>query len=304
MWYKWLVYYCFLLTLSLLVCGGCVSKADYETLQKENESLKSEVAQLQLDNGNLTIEFARIFKELNLYKDTFGEVHENIQPAYKGGSGEEPMQIHNNPNASNPTWRQLVSFLDSDTTEKLRYWDLELGFAYTLDTLKKLGVAEGESPEYFVCTDFANLLHDNAEAIGIRAAVVGVFFEGKDDGHVLNAFVTTDRGLVYIDCTGNESCTGIDKVDYIAKDKEVGAVELKDDIPLGYEWFLQQKTLLNEYNLEVEKFNAEIKDKAYIVGTLEYKEIKAWEERLIELEKQLIPILGKEGIVTRVEIYW
>lgn len=48
--------------LSIFLFGGCVSQSTYETLQKENESLKYKIEQQQLDNGNLE-------KELNLYKD-------------------------------------------------------------------------------------------------------------------------------------------------------------------------------------------------------------------------------------------
>jgi hypothetical protein len=63
-----------------------------------------------------------------------------------------------------------------------------------------------------VCEDFANLLQSNAKAAGWRCAVVSMRKTGYDDpfnfgiasdaGHACNAFETTDKGLVYIDCTG------------------------------------------------------------------------------------------------------
>lgn len=46
---------CFLLVIAILsffLLGGCVSQSTYDTLQKENESLKAEVRQLQLQNAN------------------------------------------------------------------------------------------------------------------------------------------------------------------------------------------------------------------------------------------------------------
>jgi hypothetical protein len=50
----------------------------------------------------------------------------------------------------------------------------------------------------YVCSDFAKALHDNAEAAGIKAGWVGA--EGAN--HAFNVFETTDKGTVYIDCTG------------------------------------------------------------------------------------------------------
>lgn len=83
----------------------------------------------------------------------------------------------NNSSATDPTWQQLKAFLISDKTDQHQYI---------------LGS--------YMCGDFAEEVHNNAEAVGIRAAFVVVFFEGESDGHALNAFETTDSGLVYIDC--------------------------------------------------------------------------------------------------------
>ena len=47
-----------------------------------------------------------------------------------------------------------------------------------------------------------------------RAAFVAVLFSDNEAGHALNAFRTTDRGLVYVDCTGRgfESLTFEERV--------------------------------------------------------------------------------------------
>lgn len=60
--------------------------------------------------------------------------------------------------------------------------------------------------------DFAERLHNNAEMAGIRCGLVILDMVGYQDphnlgiepdaGHACNVFNTTDRGLVYIDCTG------------------------------------------------------------------------------------------------------
>ena len=89
----------------------------------------------------------------------------------------------------NPSWKELKAFLLKDDTDKLPY-------IYPA----------------FVCADFANRVRENAQEAGWRCAVVSMRLTGYDDpfnfgipsdsGHAVNAFETTDRGLVYIDSTG------------------------------------------------------------------------------------------------------
>ena len=90
------------------------------------------------------------------------------------GNGQ-PVELYENPNAKNPTWEQLSSFLSKDNTDKMTY-------------------VTGS----FVCVDFAETLHNNAESAGIRCGLVVLY----PMLHACNAFETTDRGLVFIDCTG------------------------------------------------------------------------------------------------------
>jgi hypothetical protein len=53
----------------------------------------------------------------------------------------------------------------------------------------------------YVCSGFAQDLHNNAEKAGIKCAWVGCSFT-QGLGHAFNEFDTTDKGIVYIDCTG------------------------------------------------------------------------------------------------------
>ncbi|GAI84770.1 unnamed protein product, partial [marine sediment metagenome] len=88
----------------------------------------------------------------------------------------------------NPSWEELKTFLYNDTTDQLEY---------VFPT--------------FVCEDFARTLQENAKEAGWRCASVSVKLEGYPDWydygipsnteHACNAFETTDKGLVYIDCT-------------------------------------------------------------------------------------------------------
>jgi len=90
-----------------------------------------------------------------------------------GGDGEV-LTLTNYNNAVNPTYDQLLVFLKADRTDEQPYTST------------------------YVCSDFAKTLHNNAEAAGIKAGWVGA--EGAN--HAFNVFETTDKGTVYIDCTG------------------------------------------------------------------------------------------------------
>ena len=78
----------------------------------------------------------------------------------------------NNPGAVDVTYDELIIFLEQDQTDQ-NEWIL------------------GE----YVCVHFATDLHNNAEAYGIRCAIV----HSPDYAHALNAFMTTDDGLVFVD---------------------------------------------------------------------------------------------------------
>ena len=99
-----------------------------------------------------------------------------------GGDGQ-PIELINNPDATDPTYAELVAFLEKDSTDQYPY-------------------IAGPPKNAFVCSDFAETIHNNAEEAGIRAAWVSIDIEGQTEGHAITAFETTDLGLVYIDSTG------------------------------------------------------------------------------------------------------
>ena len=94
-----------------------------------------------------------------------------------------------------PSWAELKDFLYEDDTDEMEY-------VYPTT----------------VCFDFAQRFQKNAETAGWRCALVEVELEGYPDwygygipsstGHALNAFETTDKGLVYIDCTAAPGYSG------------------------------------------------------------------------------------------------
>jgi hypothetical protein len=223
-----------------------------------------------------------------------------------GGDGK-PIELIDNPNASNCTYAELLAFIDADPTDTNVY-------------------LEGS----YVCANFAEDVHNNAEAAGIRAAWVGIDLEGEEQGHALNAFETTDKGLVYIDCTGGGLASRLatlvtqsqsqswDTVAYIEIGCECGFMDIsyaESPSYSFYEEYVQKwqefETKLESYNREVDRYNQEISGKVYIIGSAEDARMTAWEARL-EQEEQALDKLTKElegfyepsSVVEDIHVHW
>jgi len=161
--------------------------------QKISENIilgvKSDGYQQSLNNTRLQLETAdRKLKEaqevITLSEHTTGVASASRLPEGKITAGTEGrpfrvFQLARNPKAVDPTYDELIKFLEKDTTSEKPYIE---------DT--------------YTCGNYAEEVFNNAQSKGIRAAVVDLRFKDDAIGHALNAFMTTDEGLVYIDCTG------------------------------------------------------------------------------------------------------
>ena len=126
-------------------------------------------------------------------------------------SNGKPARLKNNPAARNRPLAEVLAFVAQDRTNRSHY-------------------VNGR----FMCTEYAVALHDRAEAAGIRCALVSLSFT-QGVGHALNAFQTTDRGLIYIDCTGGSTTDAEDLYDtfgYIEIGKPYGRLH----VSLGSRW--------------------------------------------------------------------
>jgi hypothetical protein len=124
------------------------------------------------------------------------------------GADDHYVVLRNNPAAHNPTWAELKAFLQADMTERHAY-----------------------VPGKYTCGDFAETLHNNAEAAGIRAGLVAIELMPANmaDGvvnHSLNMFETTDRGLVYIDDTSSSQGYYADRIGDVAVGKDYVSVSI------------------------------------------------------------------------------
>ncbi len=174
------------------------TKDELENTENDLSFLENELAMQEQESRELQKLINELQDKLILYEDTLGtHVYAGTLPPYHSGNLPQII-LKNIASARNPTWEELLDFLEEDKTDKKLYVDGE-----------------------YECGNFAQELHNNAESHGIRAAFVAVHFH-DDQSHAINAFKTTDRGLVYIDVTGNKyprSVANLDKLAALEKDE-------------------------------------------------------------------------------------
>lgn len=165
----------FLMIIGILLFIAVTGSGDKSVLNPDAYSYFNQTWEGQ--TINLPLDIASTLK----YTDANGK---GWIAVYTNGSD---VVIKNRENTHDPTMAELKAFLKRDRTNNFVY-------------------VNGS----FDCSSFALTLHDNAEANGIRCGFVCVWFNGSCTGHSLNAFQTTDNGLVFIDDTGTPEGNGID----------------------------------------------------------------------------------------------
>ena len=216
-------------------------------------------------------------------------VYYGKQPSYDLYKGGPLVHLVENPQAADPTWQQLRDFVASDATDRDVY-----------------------DAATFPCAAFAEKLHNNAEAHGIRAAWVALDFEGATIGHAIDAFETTDRGLVYVDCTGDKSGVvthqtasgkkekvfgnpaSCDRIAYVQIGKEYGVISLEVAASPEYDYYVQYRQNLakfeaglaaynsdvKKWDLEVAQFNQWVGGRTFKTNSADYKKAQQWQDQL------------------------
>jgi len=206
-----------------------------------------------------------------------------------GGNGD-PIVLIDNSDATNPSYAELVAFIQMDLSDTNMYIDGE-----------------------YVCADYAEDVHNNAEVAGIRTAWVGLDFEGENEGHAVNVFETTDKGLVYIDCV---EC---DTIAYVEMGREYGRIDIAQAESTDYGFYQEYtrkwqeyQVRLEAYNKEVAEYNQAISGKIYTIGSIEEIRISAWDARLVQEEQEMDRLseeVGEDfyeplGVVEDIYIHW
>jgi len=235
------------------------------------------------------------------------EVFYGEQPPYIVGAGGAAIELVNNESAVDVSWSDVVDFVHRDDTDESPYiQDLRM------------------------CGSFAEALHNNAEAAGIRCAWVSIDIAGREIGHALNAFLTTDRGMAFVDCTGeNTSFVSVvdtgeepcdyDKVAYVQVGQEYGLVSLDKAESLAYPFYVVYSQgwvdylgELEEFNALADEYDALVEGRTLIAGSPEARRAERLYDDLqlrrvgLELRRELLGLCRWESIgnVERVELYW
>lgn len=164
------------------------------------------------------------------------------------------VRLYKNPSATNPTFAAVCSFVETDMTDEIPY-----------------------SKDRMTCTNYAVLVHDAAQRVGIRCALVAVDL-GDVPGHTVVAFQTRDRGMVYLDCTaaeGKVSGGGMyDTLGYLEIGQPYGRLQLTVGalMPAGYAGYraaqaeyvrlAQIEAQIRDEKLSLQGLSAEIEDAA------------------------------------------
>lgn len=137
-------------------------------------SVRTRLETAQSEAGTLQRQVSAAQSELGIAKDTL----KGLGITVAATASCTDAKLVDSQSAANPSYASLMAFLASDYTEQ---------HTYTLGQ--------------YDCSEFSRDIHNSAEAAGIRSAVVHVLFEKETLGHAFNAFLTSDYGMVYVDCT-------------------------------------------------------------------------------------------------------
>jgi ssDNA-binding Zn-finger/Zn-ribbon topoisomerase 1 len=223
------------------------------------------------------------------------EIYYDVQPPYSKGLAYTNINLDNYERATDSTWQELREFIRSDTTDEDIYLE---------------GI--------YMCGSFAETLHNNAEQAGIRAAWVAIDFVDGSEQHAFNAFYTTDRGIVFVDCTGGGFQLVVpslgdsygydidyDKIAYVQVGAEYGVISLDRAESPSYDFYEDYMQEWDNYNEKVDEYNTALGGRTVIYDYSEYEELKRMYDEL-ELQRKILEDYYWEplGIVTTVEIYW
>jgi len=271
------------------------------TITQDNEALSQQLSQLQTDYDNLLAKYqaatggtqtttsaaATNLADLQAKYDSLQTAYNNLTK----NSGQTGLH--------DPSWTDLKEFIKSDDIDTV---------TYNLNT--------------FACSGYAIILRDRARKLGIRTAYVQVAFPGSA-GHALDAFQTTDKGLIYIDCTE------ADKVAYVKVGQPYGTIQIdavqekyidctgapgdfwqplkyiETANPFSYDYYLDYQKRWDFSNQSVDAYNQAVDQFNSGNGQLTQAQMMAWQDNLNALGKELgNTAYESPGTTGNIEIYW
>ena len=278
------------LMLFLTSCTFSISRGEYEALQSrlnasqlEIDTLKANMTALQNSYNDLQADYGNLLASYESLRDDYEDSLKRLQQS----------------TLENPTWSELEEFLRLDDTDTIPYIE-----------------------DSFDCSGFAITLRDRAWRYGMRSAYVELGFS-EGEGHALNVFETTDKGLIYIDDTEADQIAYVEigqpygiihldavKSEYIAckgsPDRFWGSLTYTTHPdPFSYDYYLDYYRRLEFREESIEDYNEAVKE--FNSGSREwtYSQLTEWLENIEALGEDIgSSFYEPMGTVKSIEVYW
>lgn len=308
--------------LSLFSCAPAVPQEQYEAVMEELSSSQRQVEEMRDELFSTQSQFEKLRDEFTQDLDSAQSKvatltqqlvkleyeHKSLKTDYEGLQHEykesqvnraELLEKLTESTLRNPTWLELKQFLEHDDTDTLLY-----------------------DEDSFDCDGFAITLRDRVSRFGYRCAFVGVSF-GEVVGHALNAFETTDQGLVYIDNVKHDAIAYVEigqpygvisldavKSEYVNCDGSPnefwGTLTWRShDNPFSYDYYVRYRQRLEFFEQSIDAYNTAVGEYNKGSRTWSSSQLDGWLENLETLEQDLGSTFYEQmGIVENIEVYW
>jgi myosin heavy subunit len=158
------------------------------TAQSQLSSANTELTSVKSQLADTQAQLASSMQQLTDYKKTMQALGITVHSSTTTWTFNGLTWTHtDNSQAVNPTWNQMITFVAQDKTDQHPY-DIKS----------------------FNCVNYATIVYNNAERLNIETATVTLNLRNSSVGHAVNAFITSDYGLVYVDCIEHDTIARIE----------------------------------------------------------------------------------------------
>ena len=186
------------------------TQTQLSTTQSQLSGANSQLASTNFQLSDTQSQLASAMQQITDYQKTLAALGITIHSATTSWTFNGLTWTHNdNSQAVNPTWNQLMTFIAQDKTDQ---------HPYNINS--------------FNCVNYATTVYNNAEASDIEAATVTLNLSNSVAGHAVNAFITSDYGLVYVDCTGGDAISRVEvgKVYRAVSPGDIQPTQVRNDV--------------------------------------------------------------------------
>lgn len=169
---------CFLKVITVLLISIIIIivAVEYQHIKQEKIDMEIEIEKTLDELGDKTIELQIVDNKLQENVSRLLLAHDRLK---ESNSELDKLRSGNRYEMHDPTYIEVKDFIRQDKTEKIPYDD-----------------------ETFICADYASVVNNNAEDIGMRCCYIALNFE--EDGHSLVGFNTIDKGMIFIEPQSDE----------------------------------------------------------------------------------------------------